>query len=328
MNPEIKKLNERAAGYSKEIEAVFGEVNKVIVGQRDVLEKLVLSLLADGHVLLEGVPGLAKTLMIKSLAQTLESDFQRIQFTPDLLPADIIGTKIYEHKTSTFTTRKGPIFSNFILADEINRAPPKVQSALLEAMQERQVTLSGDTFKLDRPFLVFATQNPIETEGTYRLPEAQVDRFMFKVLVGYPTKGDELEIIRRNTRNAAVKINQVMPPKKIMEIQKFVREIYADEEVEGYATDIVDATRNPSGYSLDIESQIDYGASPRASIWLILAGKANALLNLRGYVIPEDIQGVAYEVLRHRIITSYEAEAEEITSDHIIKQILDKVKVP
>jgi MoxR-like ATPase len=328
MNAEIKKLNVKAEQYSKQVGKILDEVRKVIVGQEEILEKLLISLMADGHILLEGVPGLAKTLMIKTLSDTLSAKFQRIQFTPDLLPADITGTKIYDHRNSSFSTKKGPIFTNFVLADEINRAPPKVQSALLEAMQERQVTIQGDTFSLDTPFLVLATQNPIETEGTYKLPEAQVDRFMFKLLIGYPSREEEKEIIRRNTQGQEYKISRVISPADIIKIQKFTRQIYADEKIEDYVSSIVDATRNPSKYGLEFDGHIDYGASPRASIWLILSAKAHALLNSRGYVLPEDINGVAHDVLRHRIILSYEAEAEEVTTDAIITKILEKIKVP
>lgn len=328
MNAEIKKLNAKAEQYFKQLNMVLEEMKKAIVGQDEILEKMLISLIADGHILLEGVPGLAKTLMIKTLSDTLSAKFHRIQFTPDLLPADIIGTKIYEHKSGSFTTKKGPIFANFILADEINRAPPKVQSALLEAMQERQVTIQGDTFPLQRPFLVLATQNPIETEGTYKLPEAQIDRFMFKLVIDYPDKDEEKMIIRRYTKGAEYKINKILSPEDIKKLQKFNTEIYADEKIVEYVASIVDATRNPKKYHLEFDGHIDYGASPRASIWLILAAKAYALMNKRGYVLPEDIKAIAYDVLRHRIILSYEAEAEEITTDDIIKKILDKIKVP
>jgi len=328
MNQEIKKLNTKAEQYAKHLNKVLEEVRKVIVGQEEILEKLLISLIANGHVLLEGVPGLAKTLMIKTLSDTISAKFHRIQFTPDLLPADITGTKIYNHKDQSFSTQKGPIFTNFILADEINRAPPKVQSALLEAMQERQVTIQGDTFPLDKPFLVLATQNPIETEGTYKLPEAQVDRFMFKILIGYPSREEEKIIIQRNTQGHEFKITHIIKPEDVIRIQKFNQQIYADEKIEDYVSSIVDATRNPNKYNLKFDGHIDYGASPRASIWLILAAKAHALLNSRGYVIPEDIKAIAYDVLRHRIILSYEAEAEELTTDVIIKKILEKIKVP
>ena len=328
MNAEIRKLNSKSEKYSRNLEKVLYELEKTIVGQKEILEKLLISLIADGHVLLEGVPGLAKTLMVKTLADTINADFCRIQFTPDLLPADIIGTKIYDHKKGNFYTQKGPIFHNFILADEINRAPPKVQSALLEAMQERQVSIQGDTFKLDKPFLVIATQNPIETEGTYKLPEAQVDRFAMKLLVAYPKKDEERDIIRRNTQGLEIKTKKIFDSKKIVEIQKFNQKIYADEKIEEYVARIVDATRYPENYNLNIDGLIEYGASPRASIWLILCGKAYALLRGRGYVIPEDIRAVAHDVLRHRIILTYEAEAEEITSDKIIDDILSKIRPP
>jgi MoxR-like ATPase len=328
MNAEIKKLNAKAEEYSNEINEVLEEIKKVIVGQDEVLEKLMISLIADGHILLEGVPGLAKTLMIKTLAETVNAGFHRIQFTPDLLPADIVGTKIYEHKSGSFSTKKGPIFSNFILADEINRAPPKVQSALLEAMQERQVTIQGDTFILDKPFLVLATQNPIETEGTYKLPEAQVDRFMFKLIIDYPSREEEKTIIQRNTQGIEIKVNKFLNPDDLIRIQKFNREIYCDEKIEEYVASIVDATRHPEKYGFEFDGHIDYGASPRASIWLILAGKAHALINKRGYVLPEDIKAVAYDVLRHRILLSYEAEAEDLTPEDILKKILEKIKVP
>ena len=328
MNEDIKKLNLRASGYAQGLSDVLGEVRKVIVGQEDILNKLLISLIADGHVLLEGVPGLAKTLMVKTLSDTLNASFCRIQFTPDLLPADIIGTKIYDHRNSEFSTQKGPIFHNFILADEINRAPPKVHSALLEAMQEKQVSIHGDTFKLDKPFLVLATQNPIETEGTYKLPEAQVDRFALKLLIDYPQKHEEKTIIQRNTRGLEIKTDSILDSVKLMEIQRFNQEIYADEKIEDYVADIVDATRHPGDYGLEMDGMIEYGASPRASIWLILTAKAHALLNERGYVTPEDIKSVAHDVLRHRIILTYEAEAEELTSDKIIDGILSKVRSP
>ena len=328
MNSEIKKLNSQAEKYSESLEKALEELKKTIVGQENILEKLLISLIADGHVLLEGVPGLAKTLMVKTLAETINANFCRIQFTPDLLPADIIGTKIYDHIKGNFYTQKGPIFHNFILADEINRAPPKVQSALLEAMQERQVSIQGDTFKLSKPFLVIATQNPIETEGTYKLPEAQVDRFAMKLLVDYPKKDEEKFIIQRNTQGIEIKTKKILDSGKIVEIQRFNQKIYADEKIEEYVAEIVDATRHPKNYNLDVDGLIEYGASPRASIWLILCGKAHALLNGRGYVIPEDIKAIAHDVLRHRIILTYEAEAEEITSDRIINKIISKIKSP
>jgi MoxR-like ATPase len=328
MDAEVKKLTAQAEKYAKDLDKIREEIGRVIVGQDDIIDRLLIALVADGHILLEGVPGLAKTLLVRTLSSATEADFCRIQFTPDLLPADIIGTQIYDHKKTEFYTKKGPIFSNFILADEINRAPPKVQSALLEAMQEKQVTIQGETFPLTKPFLVMATQNPIETEGTYKLPEAQVDRFMFKLIIKYPHKKQEKEIIQRMTRGIDHPVKKTISPELITKIQKFNTQIYCDEKIEEYVTSLVDATRHPHEYKLDIDGHIEYGASPRASIWLILAGKAHALLNGRGYVTPEDIQSVAHDVLRHRILLSYEAEAEEVTSDQIIDKILAKVKVP
>ncbi len=328
MNSEIKKLNSQAQIHSEKLNSVLDEVKKVIVGQEEILDKLIICLIADGHVLLEGVPGLAKTLMVNTLSETFNVNFCRIQFTPDLLPADITGTQIYDNKKGNFYTQKGPIFSNFILADEINRAPPKVQSALLEAMQEKQVSIQGNTFKLDKPFLVLATQNPIETEGTYKLPEAQVDRFTFKLIIEYPKKDEEKIIIQRNTQGIEIKTKPIMNSKELIKIQEFNRKIYVDEKIEEYVACIVDATRHPEDYGLKIRELIDYGASPRASIWLILAGKAHALLNGRGYVIPEDIKEIAHDVLRHRIILTYEAEAEDIMADKIIDDILSKIETP
>ena len=328
MDKEIKKLSDGAKVHSAKLNQVIDEIKKVIVGQDDIVGKLFISLIANGHVLIEGVPGLAKTLMVKSLSDTLNLSFCRIQFTPDLLPADLVGTKIYDNKKGTFTTQKGPLFHNFILADEINRAPPKVQSALLESMQERQISIHGETFPLEMPFLVIATQNPIETEGTYKLPEAQVDRFAFKLLISYPKKHDEKEIIRRNTQGRDIKLERVLNAEQLIEIQKFNQQIYADEKIEEYVASIVDSTRHPDSYGLDVEGMIEYGASPRASIWLILTAKAHALLNARGYVTPEDIKAIAHEVLRHRIILTYEAEAESVTADSIITKILSKIKSP
>jgi len=328
MDAAIKKLTAEAQSFAKKLQVVEDEVQQVIVGQEEIVKKVILSLIADGHVLIEGVPGLAKTLLIKTLSETIHAQFVRLQFTPDLLPADILGTKIYNQKTGNFTTKKGPLFANFVLADEINRAPPKVQSALLEAMQERQITIQGETFPLEKPFLVLATQNPIETEGTYKLPEAQVDRFMFKLLIDYPNKNEEKQIIERFTAGATHSVKKILSIKEILAIQKFNTQIYADEKIEEYVARIVDATRHPEAYKLKLNGHIEYGASPRASLWLILAGKASALLQGRGYVLPEDIKEVAHDVLRHRVILSYEAEAEGITSDEVIKQILDIIKVP
>ena len=328
MNEEIKKLNKKAEGYSEKIKQVHSEISKIIVGQEDIIEKLLIALISDGHVLIEGVPGLAKTLMVKTLSECLDCSFVRLQFTPDLLPADITGTKIYDHKDISFKTVKGPIFTNFVLADEINRAPPKVQSALLEAMQEKQVSIQGDTLKLNKPFMVLATQNPIESEGTYKLPEAQVDRFMFKILISYPTKNNEIEIIERFTEGSKHFVSKLLSSKQILEMQKFNQKIYADKKIKEYVAEIVDATRHPERYGLDINGHIEYGASPRASLWLILAAKAHAMVNGRGYVKPEDVKSIAYDVLRHRILLTYEAEAEQKTSDEIITKILEKIKVP
>ena len=327
-NPEIQSLNEQSKQYAEQIMQIVDEVQKVIVGQEQVIKKLVIAMMADGHVLLEGVPGLAKTKMVDTLSKTISSNFCRIQFTPDLLPADIIGTKIYDNKEEKFTTEKGPIFSNLILADEINRAPPKVQSALLEAMQERQVSIHGDTYEIEKPFLVLATQNPIESEGTYRLPEAQVDRFALKLIIDYPSKDNEKLIIQRNTQENKPTAQNIISKEKILEIQNFVQKIYADEKIEEYVSSIVDATRNPKNYDLGLDGIIEFGASPRASIWLILAAKAHALLSGRGFVIPEDIKSVANDVLRHRIILTFEAEAEGNTSDDLINKILEKVRAP
>ncbi len=305
------------------------EVKKVIVGQEDVLERLLLSLLCDAHILLEGVPGLAKTLMIKTLASTINARFSRIQFTPDLLPADLVGTKIYNQKTGEFEIKLGPVFANFVLADEVNRAPPKVQSALLESMQERSVTIGGETFSLPKPFLVLATQNPIEQEGTYPLPEAQVDRFMFKVIVEYPSREEEVEIITRTTSPSMEEVKPVLEPEEIIEIQRATREVYVDEKIKEYIVNLVFATRNPKSFGLEeLSAYLQYGASPRASIYLTLAAKAKAILDNRGYVVPDDVKSIAKDVLRHRVILSYEAEAEEINQDFIIDRILEEVEVP
>ena len=328
LNPEIQELNRKAVQYYQLLSKVHNEISKVIVGQDKIIVKLILALLSKGHVLLEGVPGLAKTLLIKTLSECIDSNFVRLQFTPDLLPADIIGTKIYDHNSTSFRTVKGPIFSHFVLADEINRAPPKVQSALLEAMQEKQVTIQGDTFPLKEPFFVMATQNPLESEGTYKLPEAQIDRFMFKLLISYPRKDEESEIIHRFTEGIDVKIQKTISTDQLMEIQKFNHQIYVDQKIRDYVAKIVDATRHPEVYDLDIDNNIEYGASPRASLWLTMGAKSNAILNGRGYVIPQDIQDIAYDVLRHRILLTYDAEAEYITTDQIIKTILEKIPVP
>lgn len=305
------------------------EINKVIVGQKQMVERLLIGLLANGHILLEGVPGLAKTLAIKTLANAIDAKFQRIQFTPDLLPADLVGTLIYNQKDGKFQTKKGPIFSNFILADEINRSPAKVQSALLEAMQERQVTIGEETFSLEEPFLVMATQNPIEQEGTYPLPEAQVDRFMLKVKIGYPSKDEELQIMRQNVSNTAQKVKAVISTKEILRARSALQEIYMDEKIEKYILDIVFASRNPKEAGLtNIANLISYGGSPRATISLALGAKAYAFIKRRGYVIPEDVRAVSLDVLRHRIGVTYEAEAEEVSSETIVQEILNKVEVP
>ncbi|MDD2358791.1 MAG: AAA family ATPase [Thiovulaceae bacterium] len=305
------------------------EMNKVIVGQKHLVENLLIGLLADGHILLEGVPGLAKTLAINTLASIIDARFKRIQFTPDLLPADLTGTLIYSQKSEEFHIKKGPIFANFILADEINRSPAKVQSALLEAMQERQVTIGDESFKLPQPFLVMATQNPIEQEGTYPLPEAQVDRFMLKVVVTYPIKEEEKLIIRMNNSGTFPKANTVLKPEDIIRARDVVREVYTDEKIEKYIVDIVYATRTPEEYGLPkLKDLISYGASPRASISLAMASKAYAFIKRRGYVIPEDVRAVCYEVLRHRIGLTYEAEAENITSENIITEIMNAIEVP
>jgi MoxR-like ATPase len=329
MMKDIQELNEHIQKESAFIEMLNIEMGKVIIGQKHMVERLLIGLLSNGHLLLEGVPGLAKTLAIKSLAQCIHADFNRIQFTPDLLPADLIGTVIYNQKQEQFTVRKGPLFANFILADEINRAPAKVQSALLEAMQERQVTIGDETFKLPEPFLVLATQNPIEQEGTYPLPEAQVYRFMLKIVIGYPSKTEERSIIRQNIANDFPGTTGVLSKDDISRARKAVREVYMDEKIEQYIVDIVFATRSPKDYKLDKFSHlISYGCSPRASINLALAAKAYAFIKRRGYVIPEDVRAICTDVMRHRIGLSYEAEAENITAEHIIQEILNVVEVP
>lgn len=325
----IKELNEKIQRESAFVDMVTLEMNKVIVGQKQLVENLLIGLLANGHILLEGVPGLAKTLAINTLASIVDAKFSRIQFTPDLLPADLIGTLIYSQKQEEFKIRKGPIFTNFVLADEINRSPAKVQSALLEAMQERQVTIGDNSFKLPEPFLVMATQNPIEQEGTYPLPEAQVDRFMLKVVVTYPKKEEEKLIIRMNNSGKFPVANSVIKPEDILRAREVVREVYMDEKIERYIVDIVFATRNPEEYGLaKLKNLISYGGSPRASINLAMAAKAYAFIRRRGYVIPEDVRAVCYEVLRHRIGLTYEAEAENITSENIITEIMNAVEVP
>lgn len=325
----IRDLNAIVAQKSDFVNLITTGMDQTIVGQKHLIQSLLIALLSNGHVLLEGVPGLAKTLAIKTLAQLVDAKYSRIQFTPDLLPADVIGTMVYSVQKEQFQVKRGPIFANFVLADEINRAPAKVQSALLEAMQERQVTIGDTTFGLDEPFLVMATQNPIEQEGTYPLPEAQVDRFLLKVVVGYPSKNEEKEIIRQNTSSTKIHVLPLIKPHEIIEAQKVVEKIYLDEKIEKYIVDIVFATRYPKDYGLgDIASMIAFGASPRASISLAKAARAFAFLNKRGYVIPEDIRAVCHDVLRHRIGLTYEAEANNITSDEIISTIIDKVEVP
>ncbi len=327
---DIRLLNEKiqsAAGFIDKMEA---EIGRVIIGQHYMVSRLLIGLLSNGHVLLEGVPGLAKTLSIKSLAQAIHAKFARIQFTPDLLPADVIGTMIYNQQTHEFVVRKGPIFANFILADEINRAPAKVQSALLEAMQEKQVTIGETTHKLDEPFLVLATQNPIDQEGTYPLPEAQVDRFMLKVIIDYPSKEEEKLIIRQNVQGLKFpSVNQVVSVQEIIRARELVREVYMDEKIENYILNLVFATRNPDAYKLEnLKPLIAYGGSPRASINLALAAKANAFIHKRGYVIPEDVRNIVKDVMRHRIGLTYEAEAENVNVENIIEQVMAKVEVP
>lgn len=326
---DIRELNERIERQSAFVANLMTGMDQVIVGQKHLVESLLIGLLSDGHVLLEGVPGLAKTLAIKTLASLIDAQYSRIQFTPDLLPADVIGTMIYSQKEELFIARKGPIFANFVLADEINRAPAKVQSALLEAMQERQVTLSKDTFPLPEPFLVLATQNPIEQEGTYPLPEAQVDRFMLKVVIDYPKLEEEKKIIRQNISGEKRTVRPILRCEEIMEARNVVRQVYLDEKIEQYIADIVFATRYPDKYGLkELGDLISFGGSPRASINLALAARAYAFIKHRGYVIPEDVRAVAHDVLRHRIGLTYEAEASNVNSDEIVSKILNKVEVP
>ncbi len=326
----VSAINEMVRAESAFVEAIFNEVGKVIIGQRNLVERLLIGLLANGHVLVEGVPGLAKTTAVKTVADTLQAKFQRIQFTPDMLPADLVGTLIYDQRSGGFSVKKGPVFANIILADEINRAPAKVQSALLEAMQERQVTIGDDTMKLDDPFLVLATQNPIEQEGTYPLPEAQVDRFMLKVRVTYPSSDEELRILQRMARTGGkIEVNRIIAPKDIVRARKVVDEVYMDEKIQKYIVDVVEATRTPEKYRInDLRPLIQYGASPRATINLALASKAHAFLQGRGYVTPQDIKSMGMDVLRHRIIPSYEAEAENKTSEDLVSRIFQEVLVP
>lgn len=326
---DIKELNERIERESAFIELINMEINKAIVGQKYMIERLLLSALAQGHILLEGLPGLAKTLSINTLSKAIDAKFSRLQFTPDLLPADLIGTMIYNQKDGSFEVKKGPVFANFVLADEINRAPAKVQSALLEAMQERQVTIGDESFKLQEPFLVMATQNPVEQEGTYPLPEAQVDRFMLKVKIGYPEQEEERLIMRQNVSNAPINIQAVSSPDQILRARNTVREVYMDEKIERYILDIVFASRNPEKYRLSaLKDLIAYGGSPRASINLALAAKAYAFIKRRGYVIPEDVRAICQDVMRHRIGLTYEAEAENVSPEEIVNQILNTVEVP
>ncbi len=330
MQEGIGAINQKVEKESVFVEDLLSEIRKVIVGQDYLIERLLVGLLANGHVLIEGVPGLAKTMSVRVLSSAISTNFQRLQFTPDLLPADLIGTLVYNPKDGKFTTKKGPIFSNIILADEINRAPAKVQSALLEAMQERQITIGENTFKLEDPFLVLATQNPIEQEGTYSLPEAQVDRFMLKINIGYPNKEEELKILKRMAvTNKKLEVEPKVTPERIISAREVVNDIYMDEKIEKYIVDIVFATREPKNYGLgDLSGLIEYGASPRASINLAIAAKAYAFIQRRGYVTPQDIKSIGPDVLRHRIIPSYEAEAEDKTSEDIIKRIFDEVEVP
>ena len=326
---DIRELNDLIASKSSFVNMITQGMDQVIVGQKHLVDSLMIGLLSNGHILLEGVPGLAKTLAIKTLASLIDAKYSRIQFTPDFLPADVMGTMIYSQAKEQFQIKKGPIFANFVLADEINRAPAKVQSALLEAMQERQVTIGEQTFKLDDPFLVMATQNPIEQEGTYPLPEAQVDRFMLKVIIGYPKKEEEKLIIRQNISGRKIDIKPVLQPSEIIEAREIVQKVYIDEKIERYIVDIVFATRFPQDYGLgELKEMISFGASPRASISLALAARAYAFLKQRGYVIPEDVRAVCHDILRHRIGLSYEAEANNMTAEEIISEILNKVEVP
>jgi MoxR-like ATPase len=326
---DIRELQERIERESSFVDALSQGMNQVIVGQKPLVESLLIGLLADGHILLEGVPGLAKTLAIKTLAQLIKADFSRIQFTPDLLPADVIGTQIYSQKQEEFRVKKGPIFANFVLADEINRAPAKVQSALLEAMQERQITIGEETYKLEEPFLVLATQNPVEQEGTYPLPEAQTDRFMLKVKIDYPKKEEEKLIIRQNITGHTAEVAPILKVSDIINARNIVREVYIDEKIERYIIDIVFATRYPEAYGLEqLKPMINFGGSPRASINLALAARAYAFIHRRGYVVPEDVRAVCYDVLRHRIGLTYEAEANNVTTEDVITEVLNAVQVP
>jgi MoxR-like ATPase len=326
---DIEQISKKVEEKSGFLDTLFGELDRMVVGQRYMLERMVIALLCDGHILLEGVPGLAKTLAVNSLAQSIKADFNRIQFTPDLLPADLTGTQIFRQSDGQFYTRKGPLFANIILADEINRAPAKVQSALLEAMQEKQVTIGETTFELPMPFLVLATQNPIEQEGTYPLPEAQLDRFILKIQIDYPTKSEERQILDRFAGSEAIpKINAVISTMDILDARDLVKEIYLDDKIKDYIVDIVFATRKPQDYGLDIAGLINFGASPRATIALSVAAKAHAFIKGRGYVTPQDVKSIGMDVLRHRVIVSYEAEAQEMTSEDIVRKIFDNIEVP
>ncbi len=328
MKTQVQEVTDQVKAMEPMIQDVFSEIGKVIVGQRRMIERLLIGILADGHILLEGVPGLAKTTAVKCLAQTIHTQFQRIQFTPDLLPADLIGTQIYRPREGDFIVKKGPLFSNIVLADEINRAPAKVQSALLEAMQEKQVTIGGETFRLEEPFMVLATQNPIEQEGTYPLPEAQVDRFMLKLLVTYPNREEELAIMNQQARREKPEVKPVLTPENILKAREVADRIYVDEKIQGYIVDIVLATRDPKAYGLDMENLIQYGASPRASIYLNQAAKAYAFLQGRGYVTPQDVKTIGPDILRHRLLLSYEAEAEEMTPDDAVARFFEHIEVP
>jgi MoxR-like ATPase len=324
----VNEINQKVKNESSFVEQLVGEVHKVIVGQKYMIERLLIGVLTRGHILLEGVPGLAKTLAVKTLASAIDTRFQRIQFTPDLLPADLIGTMIYNQKDGTFTPRKGPVFANIVLADEINRAPAKVQSALLEAMQERQVTIGDCTYPLEEPFLVLATQNPIEHEGTYPLPEAQIDRFMLKLKIDYPGPKEERQILDLMAQDDPISINKIVGPADILRVRQVVKEVYMDERIKDYIVQLISATRKPQEYNLDLKDLIQFGASPRATIFLAQASRAHAFIKGRGYVTPEDIKAVGLDVLRHRIILTYEAEAEEMTTESIIAKIFDAVQVP
>ncbi len=329
MQYDVKVINEMVQKESSFVDAVLGEVGKVIVGQRYMVERVLVGLLCGGHVLLEGVPGLAKTLTVSTMSEVMDAKFQRIQFTPDLLPADITGTVIYTPQTGEFTSKKGPVFANLVLADEINRAPAKVQSALLEAMQEKQVTIGDTTYKLPQPFLVMATQNPIEQEGTYPLPEAQLDRFMLMLRVGYPSKQEERQIMDRMTGTSMQQLQKVIDPDKLISAREVINQIYIDEKIRDYIVDVVFATRNPADYGLgELADYIEFGASPRASIYLNLAARAHAFLRHRGYVTPEDIKSIGPDVLRHRLVLTYEAEAEEISTEDVIQRLFDHVEIP